>query len=444
MEINLANKEFLIEIKSYDIDEISNLDDLSFRLKYKRVFPEGNYTERKLDSKEIEKVYRYFIHLYNKERKTDIRKDLNNNDFLLNKTMINFIKDKLSNNDDHIYQITNKNTIFKISNRAKLIERDAKIENGKKIAGGSALAVGAALYFAIKALTPSADDVKEPIVPVERAVDNQDNTTNETQVDNSINTTEETTTPVVDTTEIETETSYTETLPFDPDTTYIYSYDSNNNQNDKDTFNRLYNNYGVYFEEAGSKYGIDPSLLCAIACVENPDERKNNDKNSGYGLMQIEYSQWNNKDLPVMNFETNQKETIHIDCEECQNNPEYCINVAAAIFREDIRWVTQSNTNISNRYNQEECMLLALEAYNKGAIVTKNMGNFETFDECINNIREYSKTHANSGDCNYVQKIFNKLDDGALIKMLDMAGNEVSYAIDNTYNPTFQSHKKAM
>ena len=401
-------------------------DNIYFALVYKQKIFKENLFIRALGQSEISKL---LTNIYYKQYKIK-RKRLSDDE---NKKIISDIKEILEEKEKII--IDDKEMILDSSFKAKEFKKKS-IRKKSLIGGGLGAAIGIGIITSaiLNNNNNNEDKLEDTNIKTENTNDKKIEISNDIEIlvaDDEIKPN-----PV----EI-TKNEYDVNIPvFETDNiinSKHYSYESNN-----DLFNKIYYSYGQYFENYGNKYGIDPYLLCAISCQENPTLIKRTDKNAGYGLMQIEYSQWNDKDLSVYNYETKQKEVIHIDCEKCQEDIENCVLVGTAIMQNTLYTIDRSNLNNGSKFTNEECAILALSAYNDGGVTLRAIKECNTFSETLDYINN-TKTERKIGDPNYIKNVFKFIPDGTTINLVDLNQNLVSYTVDNTENNLFRAPENA-
>lgn len=111
----------------------------------------------------------------------------------------------------------------------------------------------------------------------------------------------------------------------------------------------------LYFEiinKYSNMYNLDPNIILAIATQERGVHSDKIDSGGAIGLMQIEVSVWNNKDITTFNYEINKNETEHITIEKLKDE-DYNIKVGCMIFS---TYLKQMNGNIP----------AAIQSYNMG------------------------------------------------------------------------------
>ena len=110
--------------------------------------------------------------------------------------------------------------------------------------------------------------------------------------------------------------------------------------------------YYDIIERYANMYGISPEVILAIATQERGVHSDTIDSGGAIGLMQVQASVWDGKDLEVYNYETNSKEKIHITLDNLRD-VSFNIRVGCAIFQE---YLNQMQGNYP----------LAIQTYNMG------------------------------------------------------------------------------
>lgn len=134
--------------------------------------------------------------------------------------------------------------------------------------------------------------------------------------------------------------------------------------------------YYDIIEKYANMYGVSPSVILAIATQERGVHSDTIDQGGAIGLMQVQASVWDGKDLEVYNYDTNSKEKIHITLDNLRD-VSFNIKVGCAIFQ---NYLKQMKDNYP----------LAIQSYNMGpSSVNKILNAYclscgKTYDEVIN------------------------------------------------------------
>lgn len=134
--------------------------------------------------------------------------------------------------------------------------------------------------------------------------------------------------------------------------------------------------YYDIIEKYANMYGVSPSVILAIATQERGVHSDTIDQGGAIGLMQVQASVWDGKDLEVYNYDTNSKEKIHITLDNLRD-VSFNIKVGCAIFQNYLK-------QMKNNYP------LAIQSYNMGpSSVNKILNAYclscgKTYDEVIN------------------------------------------------------------
>ena len=99
-------------------------------------------------------------------------------------------------------------------------------------------------------------------------------------------------------------------------------------------------------------YGLEPSTILAIATQERGIHSSDIDKGGAIGLMQIQVSVWDNKDIKVYNYNNDSYENIHITLDKLRD-VNFNIKVGCAIYQ---TYLKQMKNN----------KIAAIQAYNMG------------------------------------------------------------------------------
>ncbi len=134
--------------------------------------------------------------------------------------------------------------------------------------------------------------------------------------------------------------------------------------------------YYDIIEKYANMYGVSPSVILAIATQERGVHSDTIDQGGAIGLMQVQASVWDGKDLEVYNYDINSKEKIHITLDNLRD-VSFNIKVGCAIFQ---NYLKQMKDNYP----------LAIQSYNMGpSSVNKILNAYclscgKTYDEVIN------------------------------------------------------------
>lgn len=134
--------------------------------------------------------------------------------------------------------------------------------------------------------------------------------------------------------------------------------------------------YYDIIEKYANMYGVLPSVILAIATQERGVHSDTIDQGGAIGLMQVQASVWDGKDLEVYNYDTNSKEKIHITLDNLRD-VSFNIKVGCAIFQNYLK-------KMKDNYP------LAIQSYNMGpSSVNKILNAYclscgKTYDEVIN------------------------------------------------------------
>lgn len=158
-------------------------------------------------------------------------------------------------------------------------------------------------------------------------------------------------------------------------------------------------NYYDLIEKYANMYGVNPEVICAVATQESGIHKREVSEGGGLGLMQIQASIWNGHSLTVINYETNQNETINFTTDWLRN-VENNIKAGCAIFQMCL------NKMNGNYY-------AALQCYNMGEGTMKSILNSyslkcnKTVDEILNSndLGWLNYRLGKKGDPNYVENV---------------------------------------
>ena len=110
--------------------------------------------------------------------------------------------------------------------------------------------------------------------------------------------------------------------------------------------------YQGIIDKYSKRYGVDANLMLAIGAHERGIHSTVRDSGGAIGLMQIQVNVWNGSTISVYNYETGQKEYLHIT-EAKLANIDFNIQVGCAIFQNNLK-----------TFNYD--VVAAVQAYNYG------------------------------------------------------------------------------
>lgn len=163
--------------------------------------------------------------------------------------------------------------------------------------------------------------------------------------------------------------------------------------------------YDEIFTKYENKYGIDKTLLCAIAAQESSGKQSASNNGKSFGLMAIEKSQWENQTVKAYNFETKEYETIKIDYDKVINDADYNVMIGTAIFQQYF-YATVNSGLIPD----EELLAYTAQRYNMGP-------------KCMQDILKSGmhwmegRKFEESGDKEYFENVFSRLENGTIINI---------------------------
>ena len=218
------------------------------------------------------------------------------------------------------------------------------------------------------------------------------------------------------------------------------SYEINKMVEENDAFHFEYNDrsdedsltnakrYEDLFNKYGNYYGVDPSLLMAMAAQESSGNHYDNlGGNYGIGIMQIEKCANLNSTVKAYNFETGEIDSVKIT-EEALEDLETNIQIGTIILRNRIE---------ENNYN----IPLALQSYNFGAgnmskvinacCDSEGLTRDDIRSNCINPEWLDYRTVISVGDSQYVEHVFSYVPNNTVLTIKDRDGNDHSLKIIN-------------
>ena len=204
---------------------------------------------------------------------------------------------------------------------------------------------------------------------------------------------------------------------------FEYSFEDRSNSENVSIVN---NNYSNYIDTYSKMYGIDPKLMTALICQENPSNQKNYSMIAGHGVPQIEGIH-NGYEIYAYNFDTNQNESSGpIDVLRCTDDQDYSIKIACMIFNNQYNLIHE---NYGYKLTKEQELSATVWSYNKGiTAINEALAYTNTYDEFV----EYVKNNSIGGDNEYLEHVFSYLPDQEIITMKTRDGLLNSVMIDNT------------
>lgn len=198
-------------------------------------------------------------------------------------------------------------------------------------------------------------------------------------------------------------------------------------------------NYYSLIQEYARKCGIDPRIVLGIATHESGDHEYGLKAGNKGGLMQIEISFWDGKEIEYYDFDDNESYIIKIN-KEVIKNVENNILIGCAILQNELRMF---NDNI----------LLATLSYNQGYTNTSKILNKTSLEtgipkmDIINNQSclswlDYTKA-SGAGDPNYVSNVLQYTGFGYDIFELVCKKGNGDFAIATT-NPIIYETSKTI
>ena len=225
-----------------------------------------------------------------------------------------------------------------------------------------------------------------------------------------------------------------EPISFNDDFENIFEFtyeDRSSNQN----VSTVNNNYLDIINTYSSRYGIDPKIMFAIICQENPNNIKNYNMVAGHGVPQVE-GIWDNSEVYAYNFETNQTESSGpIDVMRCVDDQDYSIKISCMIMSS---YYNTIHTNYSDKLNPEQELGATIWAYNKGITqICKSLNNTDNYDEFVSYVKNYTA----GGDNEYIEHVLSYIQDEDVVYLKSKDGLINSVMIDNT---SVENTKKPM
>lgn len=244
----------------------------------------------------------------------------------------------------------------------------------------------------------------------------------EIEASESIETTIENTRPtIIDQIQDEEIIEPSESLP-----TISFSYPDRTSE---ETYQYTVNNYINSIRKYAEIYGEDPNLITAIVSQENPFNTPNETEYGARGVTQIE-SIWWNEQVTAYRFDSKDNETITIDGNRLNNDPDYAIKVGCMIFNFNYQDIYHNYVE-TKILTPQEGILATVFAYNKGLYGIKNLINTYGIDY-INHVNELK-----GGDNEYLNHIYSYIPDGTQITLTNKDGTISNVYIDNINTDTF-------
>lgn len=189
-------------------------------------------------------------------------------------------------------------------------------------------------------------------------------------------------------------------------------------------------NYLGLIEKYSKMYGLDPTLVLAIATQERGIHSSVMDEGGATGLMQIQNGVWEYYDKTSYNFETGEYETFCITPDKIQDL-EQNIKIGCTIFQECLQ-------------NMDYNILAAIQCYNMGQgsmdqiLSLYSMDTGKSIKEILNNPQDIGWLEYRSiipyGDQNYVENVLSWIGDKASLTVMKENNEIVSLNINNKTN----------
>ena len=168
-------------------------------------------------------------------------------------------------------------------------------------------------------------------------------------------------------------------------------------------------------------YGIDVNILRAMAAQESSGKHENYSRNgAAIGIMQIEMSVWENQEIIVFNFETNEYETIKVGTREDLGNLDHNIKVGTAIFQNCLFDTLRRYPDMP----KEEIIAFTIQKYNMGT------GSMDKILKLGSNWMD-NRCVISSGTQNHLEKVLRRLEDGTELEVKKPDGSVLSVVIVN-------------
>ncbi len=171
-------------------------------------------------------------------------------------------------------------------------------------------------------------------------------------------------------------------------------------------------NYGNIIKKYSDKYNLDYNLMCAIATQERGVHSDRVDEGGAIGLMQIQLSVLDGKEIEVYNYDINKIEKISITKEKLKD-VNFNVMVGCAIYQNCLE---QMKGNL----------IAATQSYNMGPYAVKKillqyaLSTKKTLDEVLenqNDIGWLSYRNGYAGDSKYVEHVFRFYENNKNVKL---------------------------
>ena len=205
---------------------------------------------------------------------------------------------------------------------------------------------------------------------------------------------------------------------------YHFSYSDRTNEDSYSNAKR----YEDLFVKYGNMYGVDPTLLIAMAAQESSGDHYGHlSGGAAMGIMQIEKSVWLGHSVSTYNFETGETDKISITQDKLEDL-ETNIKIGTIILRNNLE---QNNYNIP----------LSLQSYNFGpGNMSKVISNCsESTGITRSDLRSNTtnpawlnyRTTISAGDSQYIEHVFSYVPSGSVLTMKDRDGNSIQTQVIN-------------
>lgn len=183
--------------------------------------------------------------------------------------------------------------------------------------------------------------------------------------------------------------------------------------------------YGETIGKYAKQYGVDPTIMIAIATQERGIHSEDKDKGGATGLMQIQNNSWKNQKLTAFNYNTNSYETITVE-ENRLSDVYYNIKVGCMIFQNNLK---EMKNNV----------IAAIQCYNMGAtnmrkvLETYSNQTGKSINEILLDIDDYGwldcRNVVKVGDRNYVENVLSWIGKTADLGTYTNNGEEVDLVV---------------
>ncbi len=226
--------------------------------------------------------------------------------------------------------------------------------------------------------------------------------------------------------------SYTEeeseTVPVVEETVQVASDITTINKEDQSSSDKVTTvemNYSESINKYAEMYGIDPLIIRAIICQENPYNQSYYDGAYAHGLMQIEDGIFGPNDTIVaFNHITGDYDRTTVDYNRIDTDPDYAIKIGTELFANNLAILIST---YGEQFRDGDMITIAISSYNEGITATLNAcEGTSDLSTVINRLNEHQ-----GGTNDYAYGVLSYIEDGSTLTV-STKNYTLSTVLDNT------------